>query len=144
MIKERYVNLEVAKLLRDKGFNESCCTFYHDTDDEIRYFDEGRDFDNTLWGELFNAIEANKNAVAPTQQMACDWVEAIFNIAIDVWVGIIGYGVSISYALKDPNIASNDINHKDEMPCGDNSDGSWSSKELAYNEALKYVLINLV
>lgn len=136
MIKERYVNLEVAKLLRDKGFNESCYTFYNVIDDEICYFDEG--IKNT---ELYNNIE---NAVAPTQQMACDWVEATFNIAIDVWVGIIGYGLSISYALKDPNIASNDINHKDEMPCGDNSDGNWSSKELAYNEALKYVLTNLV
>jgi len=138
MIKERYVNLEVAKLLRDKGFNESCYTFYCSIDDEICYFDEGSYFKNT---ELLSNFE---EVVAPTQQMACDWVEATFNIAIDVWVGIIGYGLSISYALKDPNIASNDINHKDEMPCGDNSDGSWSSKELAYNEALKYVLTNLV
>lgn len=52
--------------------------------------------------------------------------------------------MSINYALKDPNIASNDVNQKDDMSCGDNSDGSWSSKELAYNEALKYVLTNLV
>ena len=80
---------------------------------------------------------------APTQAVVCDWVEVKFNIAIEVWVGIIGYGVSISYALKDPNIASNDVNQKDGMPCGDNSDGSWSSKELVYNEALKYVLTNL-
>lgn len=143
MIKERYVNLEVAKLLRDKGFNESCYTFYCDIDDEIGYFDEGSDYDNTSFSWMI-PDEEEKCAVAPTQQRACDWIEATFNIAIDVWVGIIGYGVSISYALRDPNIASNDINHKDEMPCGDNSDGSWSSKELAYNEALKYVLTNLV
>lgn len=134
MIKERYVNLDVAKLLRDKGFDEGCYGFYY-VGGELSF----------SYGRLnINSEHTNLLISAPTQQVACDWVEETFNIAIDVWVGIIGYGVSISYALKDPNIASNDINHKDEMPCGDNSDGSWSSKELAYNEALKYVLTNLV
>ena len=29
MIKERYVSFEVAKLLRDKGFNEKCFKIYN-------------------------------------------------------------------------------------------------------------------
>ena len=111
MIKERYVNLDVAKLLRDKGFNED--------------YPKG---DCTQYG--------------CTQQMACDWIEETFNISIEVRVEIIGYRVSISYAIKNPNIAANVI--EDDIPDGDNSDGSWSSKELAYNEAFKYVLTNLV
>lgn len=145
MIEERYVSPEVARLLRDKGFNQDCYTYY-DNNDTIDRFEEGCCFDNTSypWGLSYDVSEAEKYIVAPTQQVACDQIEETFNITIDVWVGIIGYGVSISYALKGPNIASNDINHKDEMPCGDNSDGSWSSKELAYNEALKYILTNLV
>ena len=130
MIKERYVSFEVAMLLRDKGFNEPCRGVYEEKVLRI----------NTLCDWLNS--DFSEYVAAPTQAMACDWVEETFNISIEVWVGIIGYRVSISYALKDPNIASNVI--QDDMPCGDKSDGSWSSKELAYNEALKYVLTNLV
>lgn len=36
MIKERYVNFEVAKLLRDKGFNEPCRGVY---EEKILYTD---------------------------------------------------------------------------------------------------------
>ena len=132
MIKERYVNFEVANLLRDKGFDEPCDNYYDQSLDEPQQL--------TLDEMYYSYDEFIK---APTQSMACDWIEVTFNISIEVWVGIIGYGVSISYALKDPNIASNDVSHRDDMPCGDNSDGSWSSKELAYNEALKFVLTNL-
>ena len=135
MIKERYVNIEVAKLLRDKGFDEECIKTYNINNGQMY-----------IGGESCNSefTDISEMITAPTQAMACDWVEEKYNISIEVWVGIIGYGVSISYALKDSNIASNDVNHKDDMPCGDNSDGSWSSKELAYNEALKYVLTNLI
>ena len=135
MIKERYVNFEVASLLRDKGFDEECIKTYNISNGQMY-----------IGGESCNSefTDISEMITAPTQAMACDWIEETFNISIEVWVGIIGYGVSISYALKDSNIASNDVNHKDDMPCGDNSDGSWSSKELAYNEALKYVLTNLI
>ena len=135
MINERYVNIEVAKLLRDKGFDEECIKTYNISNGQMY-----------IGGESCNSefTDISEMITAPTQAMACDWIEETFNISIEVWVGIIGYGVSISYALKDSNIASNDVNHKDDMPCGDNSDGSWSSKELAYNEALKYVLTNLI
>ena len=130
MIKERYVSLEVAKLLRDKGFNEGCNAIYG--------------YENSLHTNIFTChnSEFEECVTAPTQSMACDWTEETFNISIEVYVNIIGYLVCICHSLKDSNIASNVI--QDDMPCGDNSDGSWSSKELAYNEALKYVLTNLV
>lgn len=135
MIKERYVNIEVAKLLRDKGFDEECTKTYNISNGQMY-----------IGGETCNSefTDIEEIVTAPTQSMACDWIEETFNISIEVWVGIIGYGVSIGYALKDPNIASNDVNQKDDMSCGDNSDGSWSRKELAYNDALKYVLTNLI
>ena len=134
MIKERYVNFEVASLLRDKGFNEPCRGVYEEKVLRI----------NTLC-DWFNS-DFSEYVAAPTQAMACDWIEETFNISIEVLVGIIGYRIEILYALKDPNIASSIIIHDfdDNTLCGDNSDGSWSSKELAYNEALKYVLTNLV
>lgn len=65
MVKERYVNLEVARLLRDKGFDEGCYGYYY-------------------CGKLtFLYDRLNKNSEhtdllisAPTQQMAVDWVRA--------------------------------------------------------------------
>lgn len=144
MIKERYVNLEVARLLRDKGFNEHCYTYYDDIDDAINRFDKGYHFNNTSypWGVPYDISKAKKYVVAPTQQMACDWIEETFNISIEVYVNIIGYTGCFCYALQDPKTASDII--QDDMPDGDNPDGSWSSKELAYNAALKYVLTNLI
>lgn len=135
MIKERFVNLEVATLLRNKGFNEPFYFFYR-TDDKVIHH-------AVTANPLIYCDKIDEEVIsAPTQQMACDWVEETFNISIVVYVSIIGYLVCICHAHKNPNIASNVI--QDDMPCGDNSDGSWSSKELAYNEALKYVLTKLV
>jgi len=134
MIKERYVNFEVAMLLRDKGFNEPCRGVYEEKVLRI----------NTLCDWLNS--DFSEYVAAPTQAMACDWVEETFNITIEVYVGMIGYRIEILNGLKDADIAAsritNDLN--DDALCGDNSDGSWSSKELAYNDALKYVLTNLI
>lgn len=131
MIKERYVNFEVATLLRNKGFNEPCRGVYEEKILRI----------NTLCDWLNS--DFSEYVAAPTQAMACDWVEETFNIAIVLDLTILGYEPVFLNGHKDPNIASNDVNQKDDMTVGDNSDGSWSSKELAYNEALKYVLTNL-
>ena len=137
MIKERYVNIEVASLLRDKGFDEECIKTYNISNGQMY-----------IGGESCNSefTDISEMITAPTQAMACDWIEETFNISIEVWVGIIGYRIEILNALKDPNIAASSIIHdfNDDTLCGDNSDGSWSSKELAYNEALKYVLTNLI
>lgn len=134
MIKERYVNFEVANLLRDKGFNEPCRVVYEGKNLSVKTF------------SYINSELTSDYVCAPTQATACDWVEETFNISIEVLVGINGYRIEILNGLKDPNIASSIIIHdfNDDALCGDNSDGSWSSKELAYNEALKYVLTNLV
>lgn len=133
MIKERYVNIKVAKLLKDKGFDEECTKTYN-INNGLMY----------IGGETCNSefTDIEEIVTAPTQSMACDWIEETFNISIMVYVNLIGYLICISYALKNPNIAANVI--EDDIQDGDNLDGSWSSKELAYNEALKYVLTNLV
>ena len=131
MIKERYVNFEVASLLRDKGFNEPCRGVYEEKVLRI----------NTLC-DWFNS-DFSEYVSAPTQAMACDWIEETFNISIELWTGLFGYEMSVRYAKKNFTLTGEIIN-KEDMPFGDNSDGSWSNKELAYNDALKYVLTNLI
>ena len=132
MIKERYVSFEVATLLRNKGFNEPCRGVYEEKVLRI----------NTLCDWLNS--DFSEYVAAPTQTMACDLIEETFNIAIVLDLTILGYEPVFLNGHKDPNIASSNVNHKDDAPVGDNSDGSWSNKECAYNAALKYVLTNLV
>lgn len=132
MIKERYVSFEVAKLLRDKGFNEPCRGVYEEKVLRI----------NTLCDWLNS--DFSEYVAAPTQAMACDWLEETFNIAIVLDLTILGYEPVFLNGHKDPNIASSNVNQKDDAPVGDNSDGSWSSKELAYNEALKCILTTMI
>lgn len=132
MIKERYVSFEVATLLRNKGFNEPCRGVYEEKVLRI----------NTLCDWLNS--DFSEYVAAPTQTMACDWIEETFNIAIVLDLTILGYEPVFLNGHKDPNIASSNVNQKDDAPVGDNSDGSWSNKECAYNAALKYVLTNLV
>lgn len=131
MIKERYVSFEVATLLRNKGFNEPCRGVYEEKVLRI----------NTLCDWLNS--DFSEYVAAPTQTMACDWIEETFNIAIVLDLTILGYEPVFLNGHKDPNIASSNVNQKVDEPVGDNSDGSWSSKETAYNEAIKYVLTNL-
>ena len=135
MIEERYVNFEVAMLLRDKGFDEECTKLYNINNGKVFEVDEIHNSELSEFSDLITR---------PTQAMACDWVEETFNIAIVLDLTILGYEPVFLNGHKDPNIASNDVNQKDDMTVGDNSDGSWSSKELAYNEALKYVLTKLI
>lgn len=59
MIKERYVSPTVARMLQEKGFEESCNTFY--CQDTL--------IDSTLLGMC-----TEESMLAPTQQMACDWL----------------------------------------------------------------------
>ena len=62
MIKERYVNFEVAKLLRDKGFDE-CVHAWHNVYDKVNL-------------DFRIVIDAPHLQIpAPTQAMACDWIE---------------------------------------------------------------------
>ena len=134
MIKERYVSLEVARLLKDKGFDEECTKLYNINNGLVFEVDEIHNSELSEFSDLITR---------PTQAMACDWVEETFNIAIVLDLTILGYEPVFLNGHKDPNIASSNVNQKDDSPVGDNSDGSWSSKELAYNESLKYVLTNL-
>ena len=121
MVKERYINLEVAKLLRNKGFNEPCTGYYNP---------EGK-------LNLLTYAETNsewfKNTSAPTQQMACDWLIENYKIYINVsFVSGKGY-VGAICDISDFDNAFGIVETK-----------YYSCIESVYNEALKYVLTNLI
>ena len=84
MIQEAYCSKEVSKLLREKGFNEFCYTYYDNTDDSIKRFNKGLHFNNTSypWGVPYDINDVKKYIIAPTHQMAMRWLREEHNIKI--------------------------------------------------------------
>ena len=124
MVKERYVSHKVAKLLRDKRFNEECSKTY-DIKTGQMYIGGG------LCNSDFTAID--EMITAPTQQMACDWLIKNYKIYINVsFVSGKGYVGKIC-DISDFDNAFDIVETK-----------YYSCIETVYNEALKYVLTNLV
>ena len=120
MVIERYVNFEVAKLLRDKGFDE-CVHAWHNVYDKVNL-------------DFRIAIDAPHLQIpAPTQQMACDWLIENYKIYINVsFVSGKGY-VGTICDISDFDNAFGIVETK-----------YYSCIETVYNEALKYVLTNLI
>lgn len=75
MITEDYCSYEVAKLLKEKGFNWDCITYYVDSKpNNVQYsmlFEN-----NTSWEE--------RCCSAPTHQMAMKWLREKYNIYINI------------------------------------------------------------
>ena len=136
MIKERYVSHEVAKLLKDKGFNEPCVGYYSP---------EGK-------LKLLTYAETNsewfKNTSAPTQQMACDWIEEEYGIFIQINRDNQYYEGREVIAVTKEDIERGHMTmyyaRVFDKYSVSNTTEHYDSIESAYNEALKYVLTNLV
>lgn len=116
MIKERYVNFEVASLLRDKGFDE-CVHAWHNVYDKVNL-------------DFRIAIDAPHLQIpAPTQAMACDWLIENYKIYINV-----------SFVRGKGYVGRIDFNESFDIV----ETKYYSCIEPVYNEALKYVLTNLI
>ena len=76
-ITEDYVSFEIAKLLKEKGFDEKCLHYYEDN----RHRDEGIKLSDWCNIEYSNS-EIGRRFACPTLQMAMKWLREIYNIAI--------------------------------------------------------------
>jgi hypothetical protein len=126
MIQEAYCSFEIAKLLKEKGFDERCRSYFiNDLGDYRRCAVEITDKDCTI-----------EQTLRPTHQMACAWLRINHQIFIR------------------PNIifAAHPIKYYCEIFCyGDNlntqqdvTTESFETPEEAVEAALKYVLKNLI
>jgi len=78
-ITEDYVSFEVAKLLKEKGFNEPCRDFYRKENDEWLHR-------NTYEYNYFNLQMPRWEGCysCPTHQMAMRWLREKYNIYISI------------------------------------------------------------
>ena len=69
--KERYVSSEIAKLLKEKGFDEGCTSYYMKRRSGIKIFHTREVLTNTDLNETYGNCEFGS---LPTQQTVCDWL----------------------------------------------------------------------
>ena len=123
MIIEDYVSFEVAKLLKEKGFNEKCRTFYNDKTLKITNIDSS----------ISNEKPFNLCLLAPTLQMAFKWLREVHNLYINIFVTwkdkIPHYQWSIDNLITQDTIY--------DTPC-------LEKYEEACDAAIKYCLTNLI
>ena len=123
MITEDYVSFEVAKLLKEKGFDEPIQYFYKSDSKELY---RGTVFTNTQIGDKFYN--------APTHQMAMKWLREIHKLFIMILLlekeeGNYGYTVE-------------KIGSREFISTSGNI--SYDTTEDAVEAALKYSLENLI
>lgn len=85
MITEDYVSFDTAKLLKEKGFDELCPTFY-ETDEP----DNGPKYSKKLGWFLHNSYDYSDRhgkmiISAPTLQMAMKWLREIHDAIVNVF-----------------------------------------------------------
>ncbi len=119
-VKERYCSYEVAMLLKEKGFDIWCDTYYTPS--------------GTFKCDLYHSNDPTVECYAPTQQIACDWVFERYGISIEpTWCCYVK-GQPWDCSISDTSIGTKWISN---ALCKE-----YKSKEEAINDAILYVLNN--
>ena len=143
MITEDYISLEVAKLLKDKGFDQNCATYYPDEHVWYNYLDKYicRHYPSEI-------IPKDKQIyAAPTQAMAMKWLREEHHIHIEIYL----YKTNGNYIeqkknRKDPYYTFGVL----DTITGDNidkrliNDFIGDTYKQACEAAIKYCLKNLI
>ena len=122
MIKEDYCSYEVAKILKEKGFNESCYTCY--VEKEISHYD----YSSTNY-ELIDGVIS-----CPTIQMAMKWLREVHKLVPIILAGGDRYWFRIDKVNED--YWKNTIYLEDEK--------LFPTYEEACEASIKYCLENLI
>lgn len=132
MITEDYVSFEVAKLLKEKGFNEPTFTYYNNNGELMN----SCHFCGNYTLGCFNVVKDEKvNCAAPTHQMVMKWLREVHRIIIIIQKEV--YTGSGNWWCR---IDRSDRPYIDSIE----SDADYESYELAAEAAILYCLENLI
>lgn len=128
-ITEDYVGFETAKLLKEKGFDESTSMVYMPYGDLCKL-----DRYDNIRNSNYNDITKNYfEYTAPTIQMAMKWLREVHNIAIVIAPSVF-WGKYNASIYKRNNI----------YPYGFDGDSLVSSYEKAAEAAIKYCIEHFI
>lgn len=135
IITEDYVSFEIAKLLKEKGFNTHLITFYLINKEK----NEGV-FQTTTFSD--DAVDNSSEfyCLAPTQQMTMKWLREVHNYYIQIMLDSWACGGHMGYYVVIQKIDSNfEIMLQDYV-----DDVFYKTYEDAVEAAIKYCLKNLI
>ena len=132
MIKEAYCSFKVAKLLKEKGFDKPCRSYFIDN---VDYIDSSYSTE-----ELTDLQMGVWEILRPTHQMACAWLREIHNKHCDI-----GYDIDLKWFFQIIDLKETVEYDYHEMKIyhAENSTG-FNSYEEATEAAIKYTLENLL
>lgn len=126
MIKEAYVSFEVAKLLKEKEFNERSSASY----DSKGQLQEGYGYWNKtpIW------------YAAPTHQMACAWLRETHNKHCDI-----GYDIDLKWFFQIIDLKETvEYDYPETKYYHTENETGFNTYEDAIEASLKYSLENLI
>ena len=131
MITEDYVSFETAKLLKEKGFDETCsCYYFYNDETQFSQFEESLTHWNWNNGYTFRYS-------APTLQMAMKWLREVHKLHCDI-----GYD-DLDWFWNIISV-SNGIPVEDRPKLLKNGFAGIATYEQACEAAIKYCLENLI
>ena len=139
MITENYVSFEIAKLLKENGFDENTPVNYFVGDDKPR---------GCMVGEMIyhKRIEEDTHLIAcPTLQMAMKWLRETHNIDISVVPHSHKENKAFEYEFVYWNGGEYHVPYDEKHPIYHEFFGkTWKKYEEACEAAIKYCLENLI
>ena len=134
MITEDYVSFEIAKLLKEKGFNENCSRSY--VKDKLAV---SQGFNNSYYTTMYSD-GCYRPISAPTLQMAIKWLREVHNLHCSVdYDYVLGWYCQITSLKKTVEYDYEEMKHYHPE-----KDNGFSSSEEACKAAIKYCLENLI
>ena len=140
MIQEDYVSFETAKLLKEKGFDVPCNTFFVVGENKK---------DRTKERFSYSSVIADRNSYnselpeheyvsAPTLQTAMKWLREVHNLSVEVYRTACGY-VSCIVAIPSGTDIKFLEEEGDDLPSG-----QYTTWDKACEAGIKYSLENLI
>ena len=122
MITEDYVSFETTKLLKEKGFDQNCATYY---------------LDGQVWRHYYGEVipKGKQIYAAPTQAVAMKWLREEFDLITYVKLVNDGDLCHDSWGFSIYNKFTNESIKSDKL---------WFKYEDAAEAAIKYCLENLI
>lgn len=135
MITEDYTSYEVAKLLKEKGFDEICSHEWGVPDIDGGYILQKWSIYN---GEIRNSELINDAYACPTHQMAMKWLREVHKVHISI------YPFNRELPVTDEFYYTCDIATSKLSSKEGHLRGVWKTYEEATEAAIKYTLENLI
>ena len=148
MITEDYCSFEVAKLLKEKGFDEACYSYYmttktlHTTFHNRVHVEEEPHFNSRDLNGMYDVDESSIEDIcsAPTHQTAMKWLREVHMIGVfpSTYAFTVGENGSAKhvYGTAIINLNTHELMTNDLMPM--------PTYEDATEAAIKYCLENLI